>query len=129
MSVMQVEDVIKRPLYLTEKGAKLREEENKYVFEVDLEANKLQIKDAVEALFKVRVTKVPSMSSGSPGSGSASTAMPCTSRRRVRPSGSTLGGSIRRARWPAWPPPPARRRHPRTTSTTSGARIHSSSAP
>ena len=55
---MQVEDVIKRPLYLTEKGAKLREEENKYTFEVDLGANKVQIKDAVETLFKVTVDDV-----------------------------------------------------------------------
>ncbi len=55
---MHVEDVIKRPLYLTEKGAKLREDENKYTFEVDLDANKLQIKDAVETLFKVTVDDV-----------------------------------------------------------------------
>ncbi len=55
---MNVEDVIKRPLYLTEKGAKLREEQNKYVFEVDLGANKMQIKDAVETLFKVTVDDV-----------------------------------------------------------------------
>ena len=55
---MHVEDIIKRPLYLTEKGAKLREDENKYTFEVDLEANKLQIKDAVETLFKVTVDDV-----------------------------------------------------------------------
>lgn len=55
---MHVEDIIKRPLYLTEKGSKLREEQNKYTFEVDLEANKLQIKDAVETLFKVTVDDV-----------------------------------------------------------------------
>ena len=55
---MHVEDVIKRPLYLTEKGAKLREEQNKYTFEVDLDANKVQIKDAVETLFKVTVDDV-----------------------------------------------------------------------
>jgi len=55
---MHVEDVIKRPLYLTEKGAKLREEDNKYTFEVDLDANKVQIKDAVETLFKVTVDEV-----------------------------------------------------------------------
>ncbi len=55
---MHVEDVITRPLYLTEKGAKLREEENKYTFEVDLDANKVQIKDAVETLFKVTVDDV-----------------------------------------------------------------------
>ncbi len=58
MSVMQVEDVIKRPLYLTEKGAKLREDENKYTFEVELDANKVQIKTAVETLFKVSVDDV-----------------------------------------------------------------------
>lgn len=55
---MNVEDVIKRPLYLTEKGAKLREDQNKYTFEVDLGANKMQIKDAVETLFKVTVDDV-----------------------------------------------------------------------
>lgn len=55
---MNVEDVIKRPLYLTEKGAKLREDQNKYTFEVDLGANKVQIKDAVETLFKVTVDDV-----------------------------------------------------------------------
>ena len=53
-----VENVIKRPLYLTEKGAKLREDQNKYTFEVDLDANKMQIKDAVETLFKVTVDDV-----------------------------------------------------------------------
>ena len=55
---MQAERVIKRPIYLTEKGAKLREEQNKYTFEVDIDANKLQIKDAVETLFKVSVRDV-----------------------------------------------------------------------
>jgi len=55
---MNVENVIKRPLYLTEKGAKLREDQNKYTFEVDLGANKMQIKDAVESLFKVTVDDV-----------------------------------------------------------------------
>lgn len=55
---MNVEEVIKRPLYLTEKGAKLREDQNKYTFEVDLDANKMQIKDAVETLFKVTVDDV-----------------------------------------------------------------------
>jgi large subunit ribosomal protein L23 len=55
---MHVEDVVKRPLYLTEKGAKLREEQNKYTFEVDLDANKVQIKAAIETLFKVTVDNV-----------------------------------------------------------------------
>ena len=49
-------DVLRRPL-ITEKST-LIAEENKIVFEVALEADKNQIKDAVEALFKVNVTKV-----------------------------------------------------------------------
>ena len=56
--MLHVEDVVKRPLYLTEKGAKLREEQNKYTFEVDLDANKMQIKAAIETLFKVTVDSV-----------------------------------------------------------------------
>jgi large subunit ribosomal protein L23 len=52
------EQIIKRPLILTEKGQILREEENKYLFEVERKANKAQIRDAVETLFDVTVTNV-----------------------------------------------------------------------
>jgi len=55
---MQPEHVIKRPLIFTEKGSLLREEDNKYLFEVDQRANKIQIKNAVETLFKVGVADV-----------------------------------------------------------------------
>lgn len=55
---MQPEQVIKRPLIFTEKGSLLREEDNKYLFEVDQRANKIQIKNAVETLFKVGVADV-----------------------------------------------------------------------
>lgn len=55
---MILEDVIKRPLILTEKGTSLREQDNKYLFEVDRRANKIQIRQAVEALFKVNVLDV-----------------------------------------------------------------------
>jgi large subunit ribosomal protein L23 len=58
---MQHEDVIKRPLILTEKGASLREKDNKYSFEVARGANKIQIKQAVEALFNVNVEDVHTM--------------------------------------------------------------------
>ena len=54
---MNPEHVIKRPIALTEKAARLKEE-NKVLFEVDLRANKIQIRDAVEALFDVKVTAV-----------------------------------------------------------------------
>ena len=50
-------DIIKRPIALTEKAARLKEQ-NKVVFEVALGANKIQIKHAVESLFNVKVTDV-----------------------------------------------------------------------
>ena len=55
---MQREHVLKRPILLTEKATRLREDENKVVFEVDQDANKIEIKDAVEKLFGVEVTNV-----------------------------------------------------------------------
>lgn len=58
---MTPEQIIKRPLILTEKGQQLREAENKYLFEVDRRANKQQIRDAVEKLFEVSVTEVNTM--------------------------------------------------------------------
>jgi large subunit ribosomal protein L23 len=50
-------DVIKRPC-LTEKGNLLQETQNKVVFKVDVRANKIEIKKAVESLFEVKVSKV-----------------------------------------------------------------------
>ena len=55
---MQLEDIIKRPLMLTEKGNVLRETQNQYLFEVDRRANKIQIRQAIETLFKVKVVEV-----------------------------------------------------------------------
>ena len=55
------EDIIKRPLVLTEKGNALREAHNQYLFEVARTANKAQIRDAVETLFSVKVVKVHTM--------------------------------------------------------------------
>lgn len=55
---MQIEDILKRPLILTEKGSLQRDELNKYMFEVDLRANKVQIREAVEELFDVTVVDV-----------------------------------------------------------------------
>lgn len=52
-----VYDVLKRPV-VTEKSTHLREEKNQYVFEVDRNANKIQIRSAIEAIFSVRVTDV-----------------------------------------------------------------------
>lgn len=50
-------DVIKRPR-LTEKSARLQEQGNTVVFSVATDANKIQIKEAVEKLFSVKVAKV-----------------------------------------------------------------------
>ncbi len=49
--------VIKRPLF-TEKGSSLKETENKILVEVARDANKLDIKRAIETIFKVKVEKV-----------------------------------------------------------------------
>lgn len=48
--------VLRRPL-VTEKGS-LLQEKGKYAFEVSSKANKVQIKEAVEKAFKVKVTAV-----------------------------------------------------------------------
>ena len=54
---MTVYDVIRRPL-ITEKGHDKRENERTLCFEVHPEANKIQIKQAVEMVFRVRVAEV-----------------------------------------------------------------------
>ncbi len=53
-------DIIKQVL-LTEKGNMLSEAQNKYLFKVSMEANKVEIKRAVEELFNVRVMAVNTM--------------------------------------------------------------------
>jgi large subunit ribosomal protein L23 len=58
---MVPEKIIKRPLIMTEKGQSLREDANKYLFEVDRRANKTQIRRAVETLFNVTVEDVNTM--------------------------------------------------------------------
>jgi large subunit ribosomal protein L23 len=45
----------------TERSTRLREQNNEYVFEVDRQANKYQIKQAVESAFKVKVAAVRTM--------------------------------------------------------------------
>ncbi len=58
-----MKDVYKviQKVVLTEKGARLSEEENKYIFNVRPDANKAEIKQAVEELFKVKVSTVNTM--------------------------------------------------------------------
>ncbi len=54
---MHVYEVIKRPV-ITEKSYLTASYDNKYTFEVDRRANKIEIKDAVETAFDVRVEDV-----------------------------------------------------------------------
>jgi large subunit ribosomal protein L23 len=54
---MHWRDIIKRPV-ITEKSNFQASELEQYVFVVDLKANKIQIKDAVEKAFDVTVDKV-----------------------------------------------------------------------
>ena len=49
--------IIKRPI-ISEKSTALTELAGKYVFEVDAKANKHEIRDAVQGLFKVNVREV-----------------------------------------------------------------------
>jgi large subunit ribosomal protein L23 len=70
----QPQTIIKRML-LTEKGTHLTESGNHYLFEVYPESNKLEIKHAVEKLFKVSVLQVNTLNRKSKA----------TSARRFRP--------------------------------------------
>ena len=54
------ETIIRRPIILTEKSNQLREK-NQVIFEVAPSANKIQIKDAIQKLFKVTVVDVNTM--------------------------------------------------------------------
>ncbi len=53
----ELHQIIKRPL-ITEKSTRLKEAENQIAFVVDGKANKIEIRKAVESLFKVKVLKV-----------------------------------------------------------------------
>jgi large subunit ribosomal protein L23 len=50
-------EIIKRPLD-TEKLDRMRDRENKFAFEIDIKANKTEVKQAIEQLFKVKVLDV-----------------------------------------------------------------------
>jgi large subunit ribosomal protein L23 len=53
-------DVLKGPM-LTEKGTLLKETDNKVLFKVSKSANKIEIKKAIEEIFKVKVDRVTTM--------------------------------------------------------------------
>lgn len=49
--------IIRRPL-VTEKMTRLQDKLNQYAFEVDPDANKIEIKKAIEERFKVHIKKI-----------------------------------------------------------------------
>jgi large subunit ribosomal protein L23 len=54
---MDLYQIIKKPL-ITEKGTKQKEQSNQFAFEVDRRANKILIQEAIERIFKVKVSSV-----------------------------------------------------------------------
>ncbi len=60
MADIHLYDVIRRPV-VTEKTSAMADDQRQYTFEVDLRANKIQIKEAVEVIFDVTVEKVATM--------------------------------------------------------------------
>lgn len=55
--------IIKKPV-ITEKATGQSENNNRFTFEVDRSANKLEIKSAVEKMYGVQVTEVRTMNYG-----------------------------------------------------------------
>jgi len=53
------QDIILRPI-ITEKSSRLMEH-NKYTFEVHPKANKIEVRNAVSSIFKVKVVKVSTL--------------------------------------------------------------------
>ncbi len=49
---------IVRRAMITEKGSRMREKQNRYTFQVSTDANKIEIKDAIQKIFKVNVLDV-----------------------------------------------------------------------
>ncbi|MVP02255.1 MULTISPECIES: 50S ribosomal protein L23 [Paenibacillus] len=68
-------DIIKRPV-ITERSTEMMADK-KYVFEVELRANKTEIKQAIEEIFKVKVSSVNTLR------------MPAKPKRQGRHSGYT----------------------------------------
>jgi large subunit ribosomal protein L23 len=60
MAELHLYDILRRPV-ITEKSAIQSDELNQFVFEVASDANKIQIKEAVEVIFEVDVLKVNTM--------------------------------------------------------------------
>lgn len=60
MAGIHLYDVIVRPV-VTEKTSEMADVMRQYTFEVDMRANKIQVKEAIEVIFDVTVDKVATM--------------------------------------------------------------------
>ncbi len=60
MPELHLYDVLHRPI-VTEKATKLSDELNQYAFEVAPNANKIQIREAIEFIFEVKVKHINTM--------------------------------------------------------------------
>lgn len=60
MTDLHLYDVVRRPV-ITEKSNELMDQLEKYVFEVAPNANKVQIREAVEFIFEVEVDRINTM--------------------------------------------------------------------
>ena len=54
---MEITEVLRHGI-LTEKSVKLQQRQNKYTFKVAIDANKIDVRRAVETLFNVKVVSV-----------------------------------------------------------------------
>ncbi|HET6365034.1 MAG TPA: 50S ribosomal protein L23, partial [Nitrospirota bacterium] len=55
-------DIIRVPR-LTEKGTRLKEKNNVLTFEVKIDSNKVQVRKAIEGIFKVKVADITTVKS------------------------------------------------------------------
>ena len=60
MPELHLYDVIRRPV-ITEKSNEMVDAANQYVFDVHQKANKMQVREAVEFIFDVKVKRVNTM--------------------------------------------------------------------
>lgn len=56
-------DIVRMPR-ITEKGTRLKDKDNVITFEVRRDANKVQVRKAIEAIFKVKVADVTTVNVG-----------------------------------------------------------------
>ena len=83
-SLDRLYQVIREPV-LTEKGTDDTADRNAYHFRVPVDANKIEVRQAVERLFKVKVVRVNTLRvSGKKAGSSPASSRACRSTRKAR---------------------------------------------